>query len=53
MLFRSAAVQRGELHLTGLTAKDFAGTKRPSVPDEFGHFYCDARRDPTEENGYA
>lgn len=42
------AVQRGDLHLTGRTAKDFT-CKRPSVLDESGRFYTDARRDPTEE----
>ena len=47
-----AAVQRGELHLTGLTAKDFGEAKRPMISDEFGFSYH-ARRDPTEENGYA
>lgn len=48
-----AAVQRGELHLTNLTAKDFAETTRPAVLDEEGRFLRDARRDPTEENAHA
>lgn len=43
-----AAVQKGDLHLTGKTAKDFI-CKRPSVLDESGHFHTDARRDPTQE----
>lgn len=44
-----AAIQRGELHLTGLSAKDFEGTKRPAIRDESGYFMRDAQRDPTQE----